>query len=78
MLHLLKGIGNNAPDDLPKAQTCIPDAEPRCCFGFGVPLTAEKHQAWRNCCFKDSKENPSSQKSGIIMSSCGASSCDPP
>lgn len=77
MFHLLESIRYDAANDLANPESCIPDTESRRCFGFGVPLTTEKHERRCYCSLKDPKKDSGGQKGGIVMSSsrtCGRDS----
>ena len=77
-MDLLKRIGQQTPNNLPKAETSIPNAKSWSCLGLCVPLTTDEHQGRGDCSFKDSQENPRGEKGVVVAGSRGACSCDSP
>ena len=59
-MDLLKCIGHYAPNDLPEAETSVPDAKSWSCLGLCVPLTTDEHQGGSNCSFKNAQKDPRS------------------
>ena len=77
-MDLLKCIGQYPPNDLPEAETSIPNAKSWSRLGFCVPVATDEHQRGSDCSFKNAQENPRGKKGVVVASSRGACGCDSP